>query len=376
MERGESGRMPTIEDDGPHLRPEFLRVVRTIYSEMCNLRSGEEVLIIADSRTPANAVNAFFGEAMTFGARANTILVETPPPPSVQTSIEWSRSVAAATTAADLIVDLAVGYSSFLADAIERGARVICPGDGPGGAHLQETLMRTIGAVELPALRQETSVIADMITGATSMRITSDEGTDLRIAIDGLSGQADDGYLWDPDRGDWKSGWQTLPPAVPGVVLPTGRANGVIAVDGFILYEPAYDHETPKTPLLLTVEGSWITNISGDPLTSDRLRDWLTRWEPDRSVSHGPVHANIGLNPRALMTQHQGSRPCAARSCSGGATVLPSRGSSRPGWRAWPRRSTGTVPAAADDRHRRPARGRERVDPGPRVNPGFTRPKV
>jgi hypothetical protein len=77
--------------------------------------------------------------------------VETPPPRSVQTSIEWSRTVAAATTTPDLIVDLAVGHSWFLAEAIERGARVICPGDGAGGAHLQETLMRTIGAADLGA---------------------------------------------------------------------------------------------------------------------------------------------------------------------------------------------------------------------------------
>jgi hypothetical protein len=297
--------MTTIEDDGPHLRPEFLRVVRTIYAEMCNLRAGEEVLIIADSRTPANAVNAFFGEAMAFGARANTLLVETPPPPSVQTSIEWSKTTAAATTAADLIVDLSVGYAPFLADAIDRGARVINPGDGTGAAHLQETLLRTIGAVDLPALRRETAAIARLITDATVMRITSAEGTDLSLDIAGLPGEADDGYLWDPDREEWKSGWQTLPPAVPGVVLPTGRANGVVAVDGFILYEPAYDHETPKSPLLLTIEDSWITGIDGDPLTSARLRHWLAGWDPDRSVYHGPVHANIGLNPRAMMTQHQ-----------------------------------------------------------------------
>ena len=297
--------MTTPTDDGPHLRPEFLRVVRTIFEEMCNLRPGEEVLIIADSRTPANAVNAFFGEAMAFGARANTVLVETPPPPSVQTSIEWTRTTAAATTAADLIVDLSVGYAPFLADAIERGARVICPGDGTGGGHLQETLMRTIGAVDLPALRRETAAIAHMITHAEVMHITSAEGTDLTLNIEDLPGEADDGYLWDPDGGDWKSRWQTLPPAVPGVVLPKGRANGVVAVDGFILYEPAYDHETPTTPLLLSVEDSWITGIEGDPLTSSRLRHWLAGWDPDRSVYHGPVHANIGLNPRAMMTQHQ-----------------------------------------------------------------------
>ena len=89
------------------------------------------------------------------------------------------------------------------------------------------------------------------------VRITSAEGTDRKIDIEGLQGERDDGYLWDPDIAEWKSSWQTLPPAVPGIVLPKGRANGVIAVDGFILYEPSYDHETPKTPLLLTIEDSW-----------------------------------------------------------------------------------------------------------------------
>ena len=98
--------MVTVEDDGPHLRPEFIPVVHTIYTEMSNLRSGEEVVIIADSRTPANVVNAFFGEALSFGASVQALLVKTPPPPSVQTSIVWSKTIAAATTAADLIVDL------------------------------------------------------------------------------------------------------------------------------------------------------------------------------------------------------------------------------------------------------------------------------
>ena len=238
--------MTTPEDDGPHLRPEFLPVVRTIYSEISNLRSGGEVLIIADSRTPSNVVNAFFGEALSFGASVQTLHVKTPPLASVQTSIVWSKTIAAATTAADLIVDLSVGYAWFLADAVERGARIICVGDGTGHAHLQETLMRTIGAVDLETLRRETAVISDLISASSTMRITSAEGTDLTIDIEGLPGERDDGYLWDPDAGEFKSSWQTLPPAVPGVVLPVGRANGVVAVDGFILYKPAYDHETPR----------------------------------------------------------------------------------------------------------------------------------
>ncbi len=212
--------MVTVEDDGPHLRPEFIPVVHTIYTEMTNLQPGEEVLIVADSRTPANVVNVFFGVALSLGATAHTLLVKTPPPPSVQTSIVWSKTIAAATTSADLIVDLAVGYSKFFADAIERGARIICPGDGPGHAHLQESLMRTIGAVDLQTIRRETALIADMMTASNTMKVTSAEGTDLTIDIEGIDGEADDGYLWNPDTGEWKSSWQTLPPPCPAWCCP------------------------------------------------------------------------------------------------------------------------------------------------------------
>lgn len=95
-----------------------------------------------------------------------------------------------------------------------------------------------------------------MITGAATMRITSDEGTDLTIDVEGLRGDADDGYLWDPDRGSGSRGGRPCPQPCPASCCRRGRANGVLAVDGCIVYEPAYDHETPSMPLVLTIEDS------------------------------------------------------------------------------------------------------------------------
>jgi len=191
-------------------------------------------------------------------------------------------------------------------DAVKRGARVISPSDGTGNEHLEETLMRTIGAADIHAIRRESEVIADLITKGSTLRITSDEGTDFTIDITGLEGRPKDGFLWDPDRKEWrKDRWALLPPSQPGSTLPTGASNGTIAADGFILYEPAYDHETPKNPLKIRVKDSWIQEVSGDPLTSTRLKNWLESFKPDRSPFHGPVHFNVGTNPRAMLTQHQ-----------------------------------------------------------------------
>ncbi len=285
------------------LRPETIEIVHLIYTQMCNLQPGTNVLVIADSRTPTWVVRAFMGGAMALGAEAMAVENATPPPPSVQPSIVWNGMVVAAAREADLIVDLAVGYAQFIDEALARGARVITPGDGTGGHHIEESLMRTMLAADVHALRREADEIAAAFTAASTCHITSEEGTDLVIDLASLEGEANDGFLWDPDKGDWKSNWAIVPPAQPGVLLPKGRGTGVIAVDGFLLYEPAYDHETPTAPVFLTIEDGKIVDVAGQPLFAGRLRHWLDV-QPDDSGAYGPVHVNLGINPRAMMTQH------------------------------------------------------------------------
>jgi leucyl aminopeptidase (aminopeptidase T) len=285
------------------LRPEFIRVVDMIYREMCNLQPGTNVLIISDSRTPPHVVAAFMGGAMAMGAEAMVAQNATPPPPSVQPGIKWNPMVIAASTKADLIVDLSVGYAKFMVDAVLRGARIIMPGDGTGGHHIDESLMRNMLTTDMHKLRREADQIAALFTQANTCHITSEEGTDIVFDIEGLKGGAGDGFLWDPDKGEWKSSWAIVPPAQPGIMLPKGRGNGVISVDGFLLYEPAYDHESPPSPVFLTIEDGKLVHIEGHPLFAGRLRHWLESL-PDDSGYYGPIHLNLGTNPRAMMTQH------------------------------------------------------------------------
>ena len=285
------------------LRPEFLCVVDMIYREMCNLQKGTNVLIISDSRTPPHVVSAFMGGAMSLGAKVMISQNATPPPPSIQPSVKWNSMVIAASKEADLIVDLAVGYAQFIVDAVMRGARVIMPGDGTGGHHIEKSLMRTMLAADVHALRREADHIAELFTQADACHITSEEGTDIEFDLRGLKGTPSDGFLWDPDKGTWKSSWAIVPPAQPGITLPKGSGSGIIAVDGFLLYEPAYDHETPSSPVFLTIEKGKLCKVEGHPLFAGRLRHWLASLRDD-SGYYGPIHFNLGTNPRAMMTQH------------------------------------------------------------------------
>ena len=296
--------MAETTDVSTGLKPEFVAVVDKIYRDLCNLQPGTRVLIIADSRTPEHVVSVFMGMGMAMGAEVSVSRNRTPPPPSLQPGYVWNPMVIAAAREADLIVDLAVGYAEFMAEAVERGARIMSPGDGTGGHHIEDTLIRTMLNVDIHAMRKEAQEIAEIFTQAGMLRMTSEEGTDFELDIEGLEGISSDEFLWDPDLKKWTGTWASLPPAAPGIVIPKGRGNGVMAVDGFLLYEPAYDHETPNSPILLTFERGRIVDIKGEPLFRDRLSNWLDT-QPDDSPRYGPVHLNLGTNSRAMLTQHQ-----------------------------------------------------------------------
>jgi len=295
--------MSEVTDVSTALKPEFLVVVDKIYRDMCNLQPGTKVLIISDSRTPRHVVSAFMGMAMTMGADVSVSENPMPPPPTLQPGYEWNSMVKAACKEAELIVDLAVGYADFMAEAVERGARIMSPGDGTGGHHIEDTLIRTMLAADIHALRREAHVLAGHFTEAETLHMTSEEGTDFRLFIGDLEGISSDEFLWDPDKKKWTGTWSALPPAAPGIVIPKGRGDGVIAVDGFLLYEPAYDHEKPTGPVFLTFENGKIVDVAGEPLFAGRLSHWLAE-QPDDSASYGPVHLNLGTNARAMLTQH------------------------------------------------------------------------
>jgi hypothetical protein len=163
-------------DVSSRLKPDFLGVVHTIYTEFCNLQRDSRVLVMADARTPDYIVATFQGMAAALGADAITL--ETAIPfggPTYQPMIKWSPMLAAAAREADLLVDLSVGYAEFVVEAIDRGARVIMPGDGIGGPYLDDILIRTIRDTDIHAVRREADAIAARFTEASSCQRGADD---------------------------------------------------------------------------------------------------------------------------------------------------------------------------------------------------------
>ena len=291
-------------DVSTRLKPDFVAVVHTIYTEFCNLQPDSRVLVMSDARTPDYVVATFQGMAQALGADAATIESTIPfGGPTYQPGVKWSPMLAGAARAADLLVDLGIGYADFVVEAIERGARVIMPGDGIGNPYLEDILIRTIRDVDIHKIRREADRIAALFTQAGTCRLLTGEDDELVIDIAGLPGTAADGFLWDRDKGEFKSNYGILPPAQPGITLPRGRATGTVSVDGTVLWHPIY-HEEPRSPLKLRFDAGRLVDIGGDAYLSNRLRAWLQELD-DAAASEGPNHLNIGINPNALLTQNQ-----------------------------------------------------------------------
>ncbi len=208
-------------DVSSRLKPDLIRVVQTIYTEFCNLQRDARVLIISDGRTPDYIVSTFHGVASTLGADAVTMYTNVPVGgPTYQPMAKWSPMVSAAASRCDLIVDLGVGYAQFVVDALDRGVRVIMPGDRNWcGPYLDDMLIRTIRDTDIHHIRREADRISRLFSAASTCTLLSGDDDRLVIDISGLPGYCGDGFLWDRDKGTYKSNYGILPPRrAPGIV--------------------------------------------------------------------------------------------------------------------------------------------------------------
>jgi hypothetical protein len=298
--------MAEYSDVSVNLRPELLKAIHFIFSEQCNVQPDWRVLLICDSHTPQHVSTAFTGVAMQLGAEVVEMRVPMGPHPAYQPGFTWdpliARSVVTASEHADLIVDMAIGYADFMVEIVSRGnCRIIGPGDATGAPHIDDSLIRCLLLDDPFEIRREAVLAADTFTQGDQLHVTSREGTDYRVDISDIGGDSFDGFLWDRDKGEWVSNYQFTPGATPGVVIPKGRGDGVLALDGLFLYENV--HHLPKVPVLMTIDSGRITDISGDAYITHRLEDWLDQLDDD-GCRNGPIHANFGLSRHARLTEH------------------------------------------------------------------------
>jgi 2,5-dihydroxypyridine 5,6-dioxygenase len=257
--------------------------------QLCNVREGEKVAILSQGDTRADYADAFLAAATRLGAIAYQVRLADPTN-SVdgdvgawtvgQTVLAGNQGAIDALKHADLVIDLI-----FLLFAREQ-------------FEIQESGTRMLTCVEpfeqlakmFPTRdqRERVEVGEELIRRASTLRFTSEHGTDVTYRLGAYPVMTVYGFTDEPGRWDH---WPT------GFVLTGGADDGV---DGKVVIAPG-DILLPfktyvQTSIELTIEAGRILDIRGQ-VDADLLKAYMESFEDEEA--YGISHIGWGLNEKA-----------------------------------------------------------------------------
>ncbi len=259
---------------------------------LCRIGSGDEVAILSESQSRQLNVHLAELALLSIGARPFHVVLPTPPqsaPVPVKSTgsshaIAGNRSVIAALSAVPMVVDMTV---EGLMHAPETGA---IRGAGTRLLYISdehpEVLERLRSNAELgDRVRQG----RQMMIQATEMHVTSAAGTDLRVGMRGAVVGGNLGFVTEPGQmASWPGGICSCFPAHSAV-------NGTLVLDrGDVNLTFKRYHEAPVT---LTIRDDFVTDIAGDGLDAELMREYFAAWD-DRNA-YGASHVSWGMNHAA-----------------------------------------------------------------------------
>ncbi len=189
------------------------------------VRPGEQVLLLTDDGTDAEVVA---GLVEGIEARRGVPVVSVMPMPHLPGS-EPPSTVAAAMRAAGAVIELTslfIGSSAARREATVAGVRYLAM---PG---VRLETFRDDGplAVDFDAIRGDAELIGDAWGSASTFRLTTPAGTDLRGSVQGRPGRVLHGLA--RDDGDYMA-----PPDIEAGTAPVeASSDGVVVVDADLLF--------------------------------------------------------------------------------------------------------------------------------------------
>lgn len=266
-------RLPLDYGATGELVPRFREVL-----ELCNVRPGEIVLLHKDTVSNPHYAAAALGAALELDAVPYEITV-----PSMRPAVEEHETIVRAWQEADLVLDLvstgAHLFSILNTRALEAGTRVLRV------AEPVDVLNRMFPSPEVRAVTRE---YAELLSGASVLRVTSALGTDLTMDLEGRAGVAQYGLADEPGRWDhWPSGLALIAPvegSVEGVLRPA--LGDLVFLLGRFFAGPA----------TCEVAGGRVVGIEGG-VDAALLEEWLDAQHDERASVVSVV--GVGTDHRA-----------------------------------------------------------------------------
>lgn len=255
------------------------KVVRTL----ARVRSGEQVLVAADTDTAAVA------EALAAAALEITPdVVTTFMTPRLVDGDEPPAIVAAALLAANVAlvpVSYSISHSTAVRKALEHGTRVLSlPAATP------DQLVRGGAEADFEAQAPVVRRVADALSAASTAHLTTPAGTDCTFDLRGRTGNAHDCILDRPGK------FSAFPNIEANISPVDGTAEGVLVFDGSI--PNLRLGGLLRDPVVCTVEKGNIVNVDGGHEAGMIRQVWASMGD---AAVYNIAQLAIGLNPAILM---------------------------------------------------------------------------
>ena len=244
------------------------------------VKRGERVLIITDE--PARKIGyALWEGAKEMGAEAIFTEIITPR----SNGEEPPEPIAELMKLVDVILiptSKSLSHTDSRREASKAGVRIATL---PGIT--EDMMTRTLNA-DYKEIAKKSDILAEIISKASNIRITSAKGTDINLAVKGRDGHSDTGLNHNP--GDFSN----LPAGEAYVAPMEGKSEGVIVFDGSMAGVGILKDEV----INVKVEEGYATEITGGA-GAEKLYSIM---EPFGKLAFNLAELGIGTHDKALIT--------------------------------------------------------------------------
>ncbi len=258
---------------------ELIQSAEKLAREVIHVKKEHKVLVVTDYEK-LKVGNAFALTCRGLGAETVIAIM----PLTGEHGSEPPATIAAAMKAADIVfvpTTHAITHTRARLEAFAAGAKVVIL-----RGVTEEMLIKGAMTVDFQELKKRTQAIAQVLTGASEIRVTSDSGTDVTFSVAGRKAFSLDGFFHD----DY--GFATLPPGEAPICPVEGTANGILVFD--------YSMDgigKLNQPLKLEVEKGEVVSVSGGVEDVQFLEQIFVRDATARNIAEFAV----GTNPNARL---------------------------------------------------------------------------
>lgn len=254
------------------------RSVEAVLVDCMGLKAGETLLVLTDPKRSSIA-RALVERGRELGAE--TVLIEmseretngTEPPPSAAAAMLECDVFIAPTTKS-------ISHTAARKNANARGVRCATM------PQITEDMLHRTMAADYSEVRRRSRILAEALTAGREVHITSPQGTDVTLGIEGREGISDDGDLSAPGS------FGNLP-AGEGFIAPVeGTTQGTIAFDGSV-----WPVGLLEEPIVVGIEDGMATEFSGP-----RADEWYETMAPYGDAALAVAELGIGTNEAAILT--------------------------------------------------------------------------